>query len=52
MLAVSGIFGRDDRHLLLELVAVDTTLQVPMYQLWGLLAAADLIVATSTVPKA
>ncbi|XP_075831279.1 olfactory receptor 52D1-like [Microtus pennsylvanicus] len=38
--------------LLLGLVAVDKTLQAPMYQLLGLLAAADLILATSTVPKA
>ncbi|XP_028717401.1 olfactory receptor 52D1-like [Peromyscus leucopus] len=38
--------------LLLGLVAVDKTLRAPMYQLLGLLAAADLILATSTVPKA
>ncbi|KAL6088081.1 hypothetical protein STEG23_028938 [Scotinomys teguina] len=38
--------------LLLGLVAVDKTLWTPMYQLLGLLAAADLILATSTVPKA
>nr|XP_026256701.1 olfactory receptor 52D1-like [Urocitellus parryii] len=38
--------------LLLGLVAVDKALRAPMYQLLGLLAAADLILATSTVPKA
>ncbi|KAL1774198.1 olfactory receptor 52D1 [Sigmodon hispidus] len=38
--------------LLLGLVAIDKTLRAPMYQLLGLLAAADLILATSTVPKA
>ncbi|VFV38321.1 olfactory receptor 52d1-like [Lynx pardinus] len=38
--------------LLLGLVAADKTLQAPMYQLLGLLAAADLVLATSTVPKA
>lgn len=39
-------------NTLLGLVAVDTALQAPMYQLLGLLEAADLILATSTVPKA
>lgn len=38
--------------LLLGLVAADKTLRAPMYQLLGLLAAADLVLATSTVPKA
>lgn len=39
--------------LLLGPVATGKTLQAPMYQLLGLLTAADLIiVATSTVPKA
>uniref|UniRef100_A0A8C6CU10 G-protein coupled receptors family 1 profile domain-containing protein n=1 Tax=Moschus moschiferus TaxID=68415 RepID=A0A8C6CU10_MOSMO len=38
--------------LLLGLVAADKALQRPMYQLLGLLAAADLVLATSTVPKA
>uniref|UniRef100_A0A673U0Z8 G-protein coupled receptors family 1 profile domain-containing protein n=1 Tax=Suricata suricatta TaxID=37032 RepID=A0A673U0Z8_SURSU len=38
--------------LLLGLVAADKTLRAPMYQLLGLLAAADLVLATSMVPKA
>lgn len=38
--------------LLLGLVAADKALQAPMYQLLGLLAAAHLVLATSTVPKA
>ncbi|XP_002708606.3 olfactory receptor 52D1-like [Oryctolagus cuniculus] len=38
--------------LLLWLVATDKALQAPMYQLLGLLAITDLILATSTVPKA
>nr|XP_020750426.1 olfactory receptor 52D1-like [Odocoileus virginianus texanus] len=38
--------------LLLGLVAADQALRRPMYQLLGLLAAADLVLATSTVPKA
>ncbi|XP_012863880.1 olfactory receptor 52D1-like [Echinops telfairi] len=38
--------------LLLGLVAADQALRSPMYQLLGLLAAADLVLATSTVPKA
>ena len=38
--------------LLLGLVAADKALQRPMYQLLGLLAAADLVLATSTVSKA
>uniref|UniRef100_A0A4W2I752 G-protein coupled receptors family 1 profile domain-containing protein n=2 Tax=Bos indicus x Bos taurus TaxID=30522 RepID=A0A4W2I752_BOBOX len=38
--------------LLLGLVAADKALQRPMYQLLGLLAAADLVLATSTVRKA
>lgn len=38
--------------LLLGLVTVDITLQDHMYQLLGLLAAADLILATFIVPKA
>ncbi|XP_006885716.1 PREDICTED: olfactory receptor 52D1-like [Elephantulus edwardii] len=38
--------------LLLGLVAADKALQSPMYQLLGLLAVTDLILATSTVPKA
>ncbi|XP_007954356.1 olfactory receptor 52D1-like [Orycteropus afer afer] len=38
--------------LLLGLVAADKTLQSPMYQLLGLLAFADLVLATTTVPKA
>ncbi|XP_049747310.1 olfactory receptor 52D1-like [Elephas maximus indicus] len=35
-----------------SLVAADKSLWSPMYQLLGLLAAADFILATSTVPKA
>lgn len=38
--------------LLLGLVTTDRTLHAPMYQLLGLLAIADLVLATSTVPKA
>ncbi|XP_033619815.1 olfactory receptor 52B2 [Fukomys damarensis] len=38
--------------LLLGLVVTDEALQTPMYQLLGLLAVADLVLATSTVPKA
>lgn len=34
------------------LVAADKTLRAPMYQLLGLLAATDLVLATSTVSKA
>ncbi|XP_023598805.1 LOW QUALITY PROTEIN: olfactory receptor 52D1-like [Trichechus manatus latirostris] len=37
---------------LLGLVVADKALRSPMYQLLGLLAAADLVLATSTVPKA
>ncbi|KAM7235828.1 hypothetical protein CapIbe_013014 [Capra ibex] len=38
--------------LLLGLAAADKALQRPMYQLLGLLTASDLVLATSTVPKA
>ncbi|XP_042543082.1 olfactory receptor 52D1-like [Dipodomys spectabilis] len=38
--------------LLLGLIAADKALRSPMYQFLGLLAVADLILATSTVPKA
>uniref|UniRef100_A0A8C8YDC7 G-protein coupled receptors family 1 profile domain-containing protein n=1 Tax=Prolemur simus TaxID=1328070 RepID=A0A8C8YDC7_PROSS len=38
--------------LLLGLAAADKELWAPMYQLLGLLAAADLVLATSTVPRA
>ncbi|XP_014448778.1 olfactory receptor 52D1-like [Tupaia chinensis] len=38
--------------LLLGLVVADKAFRTPMYQLLGLLAATDLILATSTVPKA
>ncbi|XP_004863537.1 olfactory receptor 52D1-like [Heterocephalus glaber] len=41
-----------ENSLLLRLVATDKALQTVMYQLLGLLDAADLILATSTVPKA
>lgn len=37
--------------LLLGLVAADKTLQAPMYQMLGLLAATKLVLAISTVPK-
>lgn len=36
----------------LWLVVTDKALQAPMYQLLGLLATTDLILVTSTVPKA
>ncbi|KAM9221797.1 olfactory receptor 52D1-like [Dugong dugon] len=40
------------KAFLLGLVVADKALRSPMYQLLGLLAAADLVLATSTVPKA
>uniref|UniRef100_A0A452QCK0 G-protein coupled receptors family 1 profile domain-containing protein n=1 Tax=Ursus americanus TaxID=9643 RepID=A0A452QCK0_URSAM len=49
LLYVAAVTGNG---LLLGLVAADETLRAPMYQLLGLLAAADLVLATSTVPKA
>ncbi|XP_001374527.3 olfactory receptor 52D1-like [Monodelphis domestica] len=38
--------------LLLVLMAVDPAFHAPMYQLLGMLAAADLVLSTATVPKA
>ncbi|XP_034523505.1 olfactory receptor 52D1-like [Ailuropoda melanoleuca] len=49
LLYVAAVTGNG---LLLGLVAADKTLWAPMYQLLGLLAAADLVLATSMVPKA
>nr|XP_008523614.1 PREDICTED: olfactory receptor 52D1-like [Equus przewalskii] len=49
LLYVAALAGN---ALLLGLVAADKALQAPMYQLLGLLAATDLVLATSTVPKA
>uniref|UniRef100_A0A671EU77 G-protein coupled receptors family 1 profile domain-containing protein n=1 Tax=Rhinolophus ferrumequinum TaxID=59479 RepID=A0A671EU77_RHIFE len=45
MAAVAG------NALLLGMVAADKTLQAPMYQMLGLLAATNLVRAISTVPK-
>ncbi|KAM9034623.1 olfactory receptor 52D1-like [Sarcophilus harrisii] len=49
LLYLAAVIGNS---LMLVLVAADPALQAPMYQLLGLLAAADLVLSTATVPKA